>query len=238
VTRDKFSTTRWTIVLAAGRRSNPETDGALAELCQIYWRPLYGYLRGRGYQAEDAQDLTQGFFARFLERQSIRVADPARGRFRAFILTALKRYVMNEHERATSKRRGGRRLHLALDFEDAERTHALERRSTDTPEQIFNRKWATVTLDRALTRVREECERAGKLSETDALLPYLTDASELPAYKEIAAKLGWSEGAVKIEVLRLRRRLGKSLRVEVGDTVADPEAIDREIRDLLHAVSR
>ena len=132
------------MVNAAGHRSDPQAAAALGELCQIYWPPLYSYLRGRGHATEEAQDLTQGFFARLLERQDIRAADPSRGRFRGFLLTALKRYVINEHERGASMRRGGRQVHLALDFEDAERVYALERRNEDTPERVFDRKWAAI----------------------------------------------------------------------------------------------
>ena len=234
----RFATTRWTMVQAAGHRSNARADAALAELCQIYWPPLYGYLRGRGYTTDIAQDLTQGFFARLLERQSIRTADPARGRFRAFLLTALKRFVMNEHERALSAKRGGGHPHLALDFEDAERTYALERRNDDTPERVFDRKWATITLDRALRLLREECDRAGKQAAANALIPYLTGDSELPPYKVVAAELGLTEGAVKVAVHRLRQRFGSILRTEVSDTVTDPDDVEDEMRELIRSVGR
>ena len=210
------------MVNTAGRRSDPHAADALAELCQIYWPPLYSYLRGRGHAPEEAQDLTQGFFARLLERQDIRTADQARGRFRGFLLTALKRYVINEHERANAARRGGRHVRLALDFEDAERMYALERRNEDTPERVFDRKWATITLDRALQRLREECHQAGKSAEADALLPYLTDTSELPTYRAIACELELTEGAIKVAVHRLRQRFGAILRLEVGETVPEP----------------
>jgi RNA polymerase sigma factor (sigma-70 family) len=232
-----FATTRWTMVNAAGHRSGPQASEALAELCQIYWPPLYGYLRGRGHAPEEAQDLTQGFFARLLERQDIRTAEQARGRFRGFLLTALKRYVINEHERATAARRGGRHVRLALDFDDAERTYALERRNEDTPERVFDRKWATITLDRALRRLREECDRAGKGAEANALLPYLTDTSELPTYRVTAGELGLTEGAVKVAVHRLRQRFGAILRLEVGETVLEPDEVADEMRELIRAVS-
>ena len=232
-----FATTRWTMVNAAGHRSDPRAADALAELCQIYWPPLYGYLRGRGYDAEKAQDLTQGFFARFLEKQSVGAADPARGRFRAFLLTALKRYVINEYERESAAQRGGRHIHVALDFEDAERTYALERRNEDTPERVFDRKWAAITLDRALRRLREECHSEGKGAQADALLPYLTETSELPAYKAVGAELGLTQGAVKVAVHRLRQRFGVALRLEVGETVVEPGDVEDEMRELIHAIS-
>jgi RNA polymerase sigma factor (sigma-70 family) len=158
----RFATTRWTVVNAAGRRSDPHAEEALAELCQIYWSPLYSYLRRHGHDCDEAQDLTQGFFARLLERQDLQAADPARGRFRRFLLIALKRYVINEHERTASLRRGGGHVPISLDFEEAERTYALERRNDDTPERVFDRKWATIALDRALLRLREECQQGDK----------------------------------------------------------------------------
>jgi RNA polymerase sigma factor (sigma-70 family) len=233
----RFATTRWTMVNAAAHRSDPGADGALAELCQIYWPPLYNYLRGRGHEAEEAKDLTQGFFARLLERQDIRAADPTRGRFRGFLLIALKRYVINERERAASVRRGGRHTRLTLDFEDAERMYALERRNEDTPERVFDRKWAAITLDRALQRLREECCQAGKSAEANALLPYLTDTGELPPYRAVAASLELTEGAVKVAVHRLRQRFGAILRLEVGETVLERDEVEDEMRELIRAVS-
>jgi len=236
-TRRRFATTRWTLVHAAGHRSNADAAAALAELCQIYWPPLYGYLRGRGHAAEEAQDLTQGFFARLLERQDIRTADQLRGRFRGFLLTALKRYVINEHERALTEKRGGRHMRLSLDFEEAERLYALEPWSDDTPERIFDRKWATIALDRAFQRLREECDHAGKSAMADALLPYLTDTGDLPPYRMVAAELELSEGAVKVAVHRLRRRFGAILRLEIAETMLASSDVDAEMRELIRAVS-
>jgi RNA polymerase sigma factor (sigma-70 family) len=238
VTHDGFATTRWSIVNAAAHGSDRRTAEALAELCQIYWPPLYGYLRRRGHNPEDAQDLTQGFFARFLERQIVRSADPARGKFRAFLLTALKRYVINEHERAVAARRGGRHVHLALDFEDAERAYIREQHAEETPEQLFDRKWAAITLGRALDRLRDDYDRAGKHAEADILLPYLTETSQLPSYKDAGVRLGMSEDAIKVAVHRLRRRFGVSLRLEVAETVRHADEIEDEMRDLMRAVSR
>ncbi len=224
------------MVTAAAHRSDPGAEGALAELCQVYWPPLYGYLRGRGFNPDEAKDLTQGFFTRVLEKNSLRLADPARGRFRAFLLTALKRYVSNERERESAVRRGGRHEHLPLDFEDAERMYALERRTEDTPERAFDRKWAAIALDRAMHRLRAECAGQGKEAEAAALLPYLT-SGDLPPYKAVAATVGMTEGAVKVAVHRLRQRFGSILRLEVEETVTSPEDVDDEIRALIRAVS-
>ncbi|HUE85435.1 MAG TPA: sigma-70 family RNA polymerase sigma factor [Vicinamibacterales bacterium] len=233
----RFLTTRWTLVNAAGHRSDAHSAAALAELCQIYWPPLYSYLRRRGHDAEEAQDLTQGFFARLLERQDLRNVDPARGRFRGFLLTALKRYAINEHERATAGRRGGQHIRLSLDFDEAERSYALDRRNDETPERVFDRKWAAIAIERALQRLRNESHEAGKTAATDMLLPYLSDTGELPAYRAVAADLGLTEGAVKVAVHRLRQRFGAILRLEISETVLTPSEIDDEMRELIRAVS-
>ena len=233
----KFATTRWTLVAAAGQRSDGASDRALAELCHAYWPPLYSYLRGRGHKPDEAQDLTQGFFASLLERRGLRLADPTRGRFRAFLLTALKRYVINEHEHAAAARRGGGSTMLPLDFEEAERTYARDRRNDDTPERVFDRKWATIALDRAVRRLRDEHRHADKRAIADQLLPYLTDTGGLPAYSEVAAALGLTESAVKVAVHRLRQRLGAILRLEVAETVATASEVDDEVRALIRAVS-
>ena len=235
--RIAFATTRWTMVNAAGHSSDAAAARALSELCEIYWPPLYAYLRNRGYSPEEAQDLTQGCFARLLETHAIRSADPTRGRFRSFLLTALKRYVINEYERGATARRGGRHVHFTLDLDEAERSYSSERRDDDTPERQFERKWALIVLDRAFLRLREECEQAGQSNMAEALLPYLTDTGDLPSYRAVASELRLTEGAVKVAVHRLRRRYGAILRREIAETVADPAEIDAELRELLSAVS-
>lgn len=233
----RFVTTKWTMVGAAGDGSDTQAREALSALCQTYWPPLYSYLRRHGHDREEAQDLVQGFFARLLERGDVRSADPARGRFRSFLLTALKRYVINQHERATSARRGGPRLPLSLDFDEAERSDAREPRSDDTPERVFDRRWAAISLDRAQQRLRDECQQAGRGAQADVLLPYLTDAGDLPPYSEAAGRLGLTEGAVKVAVHRLRRRFGAILRLEISETVLAPEDVEDEVRELIRAVS-
>ena len=233
----RFASTRWTMVNAAGRESDPHAAAALEELCQSYWPPLYSYLRRRGHDAADAQDLTQGFFLRLIERGDIRAADPARGRFRGFLLTALKRYAINEHERATAARRGGPKVRLTLDFDQAERTYALDMREQDTPDRVFDRKWAGIAIDRAIQRVRDECVDARQAAVTERLLPYLTHAGELPSYRDVAGDLVITEGAVKVGVHRLRQRFGAMLRLEIGETVLAPDEIEDEMRELLRAVS-
>jgi RNA polymerase sigma-70 factor (ECF subfamily) len=225
------------MVNAAGRASTARAGAALAELCEIYWPPLYSYLRRRGHDAEDAQDLTQGFFARLLEHGHVRAADPARGRFRAFLLTALERYAINEHHRAVTARRGGQLLRLSLDFEAAERTYAVDRRADDTPDRVFDRKWAGIVIDRAFGRLRDECHDTRTAAVTEVLLPYLTDSRDLPAYRVVAADLGLTEGAVKVAVHRLRQRFGAALRQEIAETVSSDEDVEEEMRDLIRAIS-
>ena len=233
----RFVTTRWTLVNTARTSSDSAAGRALEELCLAYWPPLYAYLRRRGHDPEEAQDLTQGFFTRLLERHDIRAADPARGRFRSFLLTALKRYAMNEHERATSAKRGGRHVHLSLDFEEAERSYRMESISHDTPDRVFDRKWAAIGLDRAVQRLRDSYDRAGKRTLADALLPYLTDSGTLPPYSAVAATLGLTEGAVKVAVHRMRKDFGSALRAEIAHTVLDPDVVDDEVRELIRVVS-
>ena len=234
----RFITTRWTLVAAAAAdSSDPQRREALEDLCQTYWPPLYAFLRRRGHAPEDAQDLTQGFFARVLERHDFRAADPGRGRFRSFLLSALQHYVINEHERATTVKRGGRLQRLSLDFEEAERTYVLEARNDASPDRVFNRKWAAISLDRALLRLHDECLAAGKGALADALLPYLTDTGDLPAYRIVAEQLGLTEGATKVAVHRLRQRFGAILRLEIAETVLAPADVDDEVRELIRALS-
>ena len=234
----RFVTTRWTLVAAAAAdSSDPQRHEALGDLCQAYWPPLYAFLRRRGHSPEDAQDLTQGFFARVLERHDFRAADPTRGRFRSFLLSALQHYVINEHERANTVKRGGRLQRLSLDFDEVERTYVLEGRNADSPDRVFNRKWAAISLDRALGRLRDECHTLGKGALADALLPYLTETGQLPAYRTVAEQLGLTEGATKVAVHRLRQRFGAILRLEIAETVLAPADVDDEVRELIRALS-
>jgi RNA polymerase sigma factor (sigma-70 family) len=234
----RFVTTRWTLVAAAAAdSSDPQRQEALGDLCQAYWPPLYAFLRRRGHSPEDAQDLTQGFFARVLERRDFSAADPTRGRFRSFLLSALQHYAINEHERASTVKRGGRVQRLSLDFEEVERTYVLEARHDDSPDRVFNRKWAAISLDRALGRLRDECHTLGKGALADALLPYLTDTGQLPGYRTVAEQLGLTEGATKVAVHRLRQRFGAILRLEIAETVLAPADVDDEVRELIRALS-
>jgi RNA polymerase sigma factor (sigma-70 family) len=235
----QFSTTRWSLVLAAGAdASSAAADQALTTLCETYWYPLYAFLRGRGNTVEDAQDLTQAFFARVLEKHALQQADPARGRFRSFLLTSLKNFAANEHDREITKKRGGGVPTVSLEFETAEGRFQLEPPSDETPERIFNRRWALTLLDRVLSRLQAEMVAAGRGAHFDRLKTYLTANEPQLSYAQTAGELGMSEGAVKVAVHRLRRQFRDLLRDEIADTVSSPEEIEDELRHLKSAVGR
>ena len=220
-----FSTTRWSLVLAAGHGSRPDAATALATLCETYWYPLYYYVRRRGYRAEEAQDLTQAFFAKLLEKGYLKVADPDRGRFRSFLLASLNHFLANEWDRAKAQKRGGKVL--SLDIEGAEGRYAREAADSLTAERLFERRWATTLLDLVLARLQEEFAREGRDGVFARLKDFLGGA---------AADLGMTEAAVKMAVHRLRRRYRHLLRAQIAQTVASPEEIEDEIRHLFAAL--
>ena len=231
-----FATTRWSVVLEAARRSTPSSREALSTLCAVYWYPLYAYLRRRGHGVHEAQDLTQGFFARFLEKNYLQVLDPARGRFRSYLLKALDHFLANEWDRTRAEKRGGRVSHLPLDLESAESRYALEPAHQSTPERIYERRWALTLLDRVLENLRSSYADSGKDRLFESLKPYLGGGEESASYREAGSALGLSEGAVKLAVHRLRRRYRDLLRAEIAQTVSLEEEIDDEIRHLFSAL--
>jgi len=232
-----FATTHWTVVVAAGRRATPEADRALEELCRTYWYPLYAYVRRRGHLPPDAQDLTQEFFARLLAKHWIESADREKGRFRTFLLTAMNRFLANEWDRAGTQKRGGHAVHLPLDTETAETRYEADAALALTPDRLYDRHWAMTLLDRALTRLRTEQERAGKAKEFAVLSPFLTAERGAIPYAEAAAQLGVNEAAARQAVHRVRKRFRDVFREEITQTVAVPEEVDEEIRHLLAALS-
>jgi RNA polymerase sigma-70 factor (ECF subfamily) len=235
--RRDFATTRWSLVLAAGRRSTAGSRQALAALCAVYWGPLYAYVRRRGFQAAEAQDLTQEFFARLLEKRTLEQIEREKGRFRAFLLASLKNFIANfrRGERALKRRpRGGV---LSLDFAAAEERFRREPVDRLTPEKLFERQWACMLLEQTLARLKGEYEKAGKAALFDRLKPYLTAGPEATSYAAAAAELGLSEGAVKVAVHRLRSRYRQLLRREVAQTVAGPDEVEEELRSLFRALS-
>jgi RNA polymerase sigma-70 factor (ECF subfamily) len=222
--------------LAAGQRSSPQSSAALATLCENYWYPLYAYVRRRGHDADEAQDFTQAFFARLLEKNDLAAADPGRGRFRSFLLASLKHFLANEWDRARAEKRGGGRFVLSIDFRTAEERYRAEPSHDLTPEKIFERRWALMLLENVLARLHDESAQAGKMDSFDRLKGFLTGEQAAMTYGQLAAELNMSEGALKVAVHRLRRRYRELLRAEIEETVADPEEIDQEIRDLFAAL--
>lgn len=206
----------------------------MEKLCAIYWYPLYAFVRRRGHSAHDAQDLTQGFFARLLEKKDLASVDRARGRFRSFLLAALEHFLINEWHRARTQKRGGATVLFSFDALDAE-SRLRHEPATDSPEQIYDRRWAMTLLDQVMARLRTEMAGAGKLAHFEALKFCLT--GERTAYAEVGARLAMSEGAVKVAVHRLRERYRALLRAEIAETVATPEEIEDELRALLAALS-
>ena len=235
----RFATTRWSLVLAASAdTSSAAADQALTTLCETYWYPLYASLRGRGSTVEDAQDLTQAFFARVLEKHALRQADPARGRFRSFLLASLKNFALNAHDREISRKRGGGVPLVSLEFESAEGRFQLEPASHETPERVFDRRWALTLLDRVLTRLKSEMAAGGREAQFERLKTYLTGDGPQLSYAQTAGELGMSEGAVKVAVHRLRRQFRDLLRDEIAQTVSSPDEIDDELRHLRSSVGR
>jgi RNA polymerase sigma-70 factor (ECF subfamily) len=233
----RFATTRWSLVLAAGREEEGRSAAALSDLCELYWYPVYAFVRRQGYSADEAADLTQEFFTRVLEKSYFQSADPARGRFRAFLCASVRHFLSNERDRMRTLKRGGGRVPISLEVETAEGRYRLEGRDDLTPEKLFDRRWALMLLDRALTRVRDDHVARGKGELFDRLKGFLTGDSAGIQYREIAAATGMSEGAVKVAVHRLRRHFRDALVEEIAETVSDPAEIDAEIAYLQNAVS-
>ena len=238
--RNRFATTRWTWVQAAvAAGDSPASDEALARLCESYWYPLYAYLRRRGYDRDQAEDLTQAFFANLLDKRALRHADPARGRFRSFLLASLKNFVVNEWERETAQKRGGTTTLLSLDFQTAEGRFLREPVADSTPEREFDRAWSVTLLERVMRRLRAELMRSGKdARRAERLLTHLSPAEPRSSYAETSRELGLSEGAVKIAVHRIRARFRRLLSEEIAETVSTPADIDDEVRHLRSVVTK
>jgi DNA-directed RNA polymerase specialized sigma24 family protein len=231
-----FPTTRWSQVILAG---NPDTNLArqsLADLCNAYWFPLYAYIRRRGHDPEKAKDLTQDFFAHMLEKGLLAEVDPTRGRFRAFLRTVCTHFLANRRDHDRAKMRGGGRAFVSIDPEDAEGRYALEVSDGLTPERIFDRSWAVTLLGRVLDQLGREYDEAGKAETFAALRGLLAGEPDAPSYDAIARSLGMTVGATRVVAHRLRRRYGELLRREIASTLAEPDNVDDEIRDLFAAL--
>jgi RNA polymerase sigma factor (sigma-70 family) len=230
--RPVFVTTQWSMVLAAARADTPNARAALEGLCQTYWFPLYAYARRRGRSVEDAQDLTQAFFARLLERQWVADADRDRGRFRTFLLTAMSRFMSDEWDKLRAQKRGGLATQVPLQLDSAEERYGCEPADNHTPEQYFERRWALTLLDTVLQQLRAEYEREGKAAVFAGLNGTLVGGRNTQPYAELAAQTGLSEGAVKVAVHRLRKRYRNLLRAEIARTMAENADVDDELHQL------
>ena len=230
----QFATTHWSLVGAAqpGEQSQTRAREALEELCRAYWYPLYAFVRSRGYSATDAQDLTQAFFARIIETDGLASADRERGRFRSYLLGAMKHFLANEWHRAKTQKRGGQVRFIEWDTLDPEARYAGALKQSDNPEHIFDREWALETIAGALKTLRNEMKKAGKGKQFDTLKGSLTGEEESPR-EQIAAQLGLSEGAVKVAIHRLRRRYGVLLRAAIAETVSNESDLNDEMRYLI-----
>ena len=233
---ERFRTTRWSLVLAARDRTSPEARQALQELCEAYWYPLYAFVRRHGHPAEEAQDLTQEFFVRLLEKDFLALVDQSRGKFRSFLMTACKHFLANECDRARALKRGGGRELLSIDARAGESRYAAEPTHDLTAERLFERRWALLLLQHVLSRLRDEFRQAGKGEQFEQLKVFLTGEKSAGHYVQTAEVLRATPGAVRVAVHRLRRRYRELLREEIARTVNDPGQVEAEIRDLMTAL--
>jgi RNA polymerase sigma-70 factor (ECF subfamily) len=232
-----FALTRWSVVLAAGSSDSTHARDALEKLCRTYWHPIYAFVRRQGHSPHDAQDLTQEFFARLLEKHYLRAVDRSKGRFRSFLLAALKHFLANEWDKAGAQKRGGHPVLIPINAQSAETSYGLEPVEAITAEKIFERRWALTLLEQVLARLRVEYDRDGKAKLFEHLKSTLTGERRSVPYAEIAVRLNTSEGAVKVTVHRLRQRYRELLREEIAHTVAGPEQVEEEIRALFSALA-
>lgn len=235
--RSSFCTTRWTVVLQAADSNSPERERALAELLQSYWFPLYGYIRRQGYQAAAAEDLLQGFIARLLEKDSLRNVRGGQGRFRNFLLVALRNYLASEAERAHAQKRGGNNRNLSLDFQAADTRYQIEPSHSLTADRLFERDWALDVIEQTFARLTDEWYKAGKQRQFAVLSRYLVPTNTAPLYSAAATELGASEGAVKTAVHRLRGQFRQFLCEQVATTLGNDDLLEDEIRRLFAALS-
>jgi RNA polymerase sigma factor (sigma-70 family) len=230
-----FQTTHWSIVVHSGRRSTVQSQDAMAQLCQMYWWPLYAYVRRHVQDQHQAQDLTQAFFANVLEKNYFADANPLRGRFRAFLLTSLKRFMANQWDKEVAQKRGGGKRMLSLDFEEGERQYSHEPTDTLTAGQVFHRNWARTLLDRVFEQLRAEFNSDGKAEQFIELQTFITPLHDKVNIADVADRLGMTESAVRVAAHRLRKRYRNLLREEISQTVVGPEEVEDEIGSLFAA---
>lgn len=234
--RGQFTTTHWSVVLAAGSETTESSQAALEKLCRTYWYPLYAYVRRFGYSAEDAKDLTQEFFLRLLEKRYIALADRNRGKFRTFLLTSLKRFLLNQEEKKRATKRGSGEPLFPIDGDAAEDWYGCEPKHDLSPEKLFDKRWAGILIDQALHRLRQEYARQGNQPLFEELKDHLW-GQEAVSYIEIAQHFEMTEGAVKAAAFRLRRRLSHALRSVIAETVTNQEEVEDELKSLIGTIS-
>ena len=233
-----FANTRWTLVLAAGDQKSPASQAALKQLCETYWYPLYVYARSRLASRADAEDMTQAFFAEFLEKNFAATADPQRGRFRAFLLTALKNFMSKEWEKARAKKRGGDHSIFSLDFASADSQFGtLKEQRERTPDELFNRQWAITLLNRILDLLEQEHIADSKSALFEELKGFIIGDHSGKTYSDAAEALGMTTAAAKMAVSRMRGRYQALMKKEISQTVSENESVEDEIRSLFSALA-
>ena len=231
-----FSTTHWSVVLEAGNEHSPKAADALEKLCRTYWKPLHSYVRWQGYTADEAQDLTQSFFAHLLEKNHFNTVHPRKGKFRSFLLTALNHFLINHREKANAAKRGGGQRPISLDDDSADDRCDVKADSGLSPDKAFERQWALAVLDQAFAQLKAEFIAAGKLAIFNELKGFLSADAQSGEYADIAARLNLSAAAVPVAVHRLRQRYREVVRDEIAHTVTNPQEIDEEMRYLLAVI--
>lgn len=232
-----FVTTHWSIVLDAKDKGSPDSAAALEKLCRTYWYPLYAHVRHLGHAPADAEDLTQAFFERLLQKGYLEAADQAKGRFRTFLLVALDRFLANEWDRARAQKRGGGCAVVPLDTVVAERLYAQQSAAEASPGHEYERRWALTLVEHAVNRLRSEYEQAGKAAEFQRLKGFLSAEQSSIGYGTLAGELGSTEGAARVMVHRLRRRFREIFSEEVAHTLADPQDLAEEMRHLMDVLA-
>jgi RNA polymerase sigma factor (sigma-70 family) len=234
----QFGQTQWSVVLAAaGKKDVALAEQSLEKLCRLYWLPLYTYIRRQGESPHDAQDLTQDFFTRLLEKDFLCSVDKTKGRFRSFLLASLKHFLSHQRDRARAQKRGGGQSPLSLDFSDAETSIEFQPADPQTPEKAFEKSWALTLLEQSLAKLRQEYSDRGRQDLFEQLKTTLTEARGSVPYVELAARLKLSEASVKMAVHRLRQRYREVLRAEIAETVSQKSDVEDELREVFRALS-
>lgn len=234
--RRAFATTSWSMVLEAADSDQETQSKALTELCQAYWFPLYAFVRRKGMGREEAEDMTQAFFADLLEKNRLAHAEPTRGKFRSFLLASMTNFMAKHWRKENSLKRGGGQTVLAIDYDDADQRYSSFAVDDSTPEKVFELNWALSVLENTLERVRQQYQDTGKGELFESLKGFLTSGDAVP-YETLAKETGMKVGALKVAAHRLRQRYGQQLRLQIAKTIDDPKRVDEELGLLFAALS-